>query len=314
MERILPDDYLIVSSAVYQLSDGFKLIASNTSDTLGGTATDDGFWNVSDPITNGFTITYAGHYVVDGHLFLVFDDPSIFGGGRSIFSPTATMASSGYPNNYLADPHPTLVTTPLATCFAAGTMIATPTGERLVETLSIEDPIVTRSGKIVPVKWIGRQTLHRHVFGPRQQPVRIRANAFGSGKPYSDLIVTADHGIVLGDFVINASALVNDMSVEFLPREETEDSFTVYHVETERHEVILANGVTSETFVDAVTRSHFDNYQEYLDLYEVERVIPEMSHPRINSSRLVPRCIKAQLRSVDVNLSQKARPKEANRH
>ena len=80
---------------------------------------------------------------------------------------------------------------------------------------------------------------------------------------------------------------------------ELDDQFTFYHIETEAHDVILANGVPTETFVDAVTRQNFDNYQEYLDLYGAERIIREMDRPRISTQRLVPETIKTRLGIAD---------------
>ncbi|MEM9764783.1 MAG: Hint domain-containing protein, partial [Pseudomonadota bacterium] len=95
--------------------------------------------------------------------------------------------------------------------------------------------------------------------------------------------------------VINASALVNGDTIDFVPMAELADSFTVYHVETESHDVILANGAPAETFIDVASRRAFDNYQEYLDLYGHERIIQAQPLPRISSARLVPQAIKARL-------------------
>ena len=81
------------------------------------------------------------------------------------------------------------------------------------------------------------------------------------------------------------------------PLAELDDSVTYYHVETENHDVILAEGAAAETFIDYLDRCGFDNYQEYLDLYGAERVIHEMPLPRISAGRLVPGAIKALLGS-----------------
>ncbi|WP_420325652.1 hypothetical protein [Mameliella sp.] len=78
-----------------------------------------------------------------------------------------------------------------------------------------------------------------------------------------------------------------------------DNSYTVYHVETEEHDVILANGAPSETFIDYRDRRAFDNFDEYLDLYGCERIIPEMPAPRISSARLVPQAIKNRLAGTD---------------
>ena len=191
-------------------------------------------------------------------------------------------------------------------CFAAGSIISTPEGPCAVESLRIGDKVCTASGGAVAVKWVGCQTLRKWQHGAQMQPVRIRAGALGNGLPHSDLTVTADHGMILDNHVINASALVNGDTIDFVPMAELEDSFTVYHVETEDHDVILANGALAETFVDAATRSHFDNHQEYLDLYGVERIIPEMHRPRITARRLLPETLKAQLGPLPAQLPRTA--------
>ena len=107
--------------------------------------------------------------------------------------------------------------------------------------------------------------------------------------------MTADHGIFLDGHLITASALVNGDTIRALPLAERPVSTRFYHVETENHEMILANGVAAETFVDAVSRREFSNYQEYLDLYGAERIIPAMATPRISSARLIPETIRTRL-------------------
>jgi len=178
------------------------------------------------------------------------------------------------------------------TCFAAGSLIATPTGEQAVETLKIGDRVRTVDGALVPVLWLGQQTIDTRQMGERRQPVRIKAGALGN---HSDLIVTADHGMVIDGLVINASALANGDSIDWVPLAELGDRFTVYHIETEAHDVILANGAASESYVDVAGRAAFDNYREYLDLYGVERIIPEMKRHRITTQRLLTNVLKIKL-------------------
>lgn len=189
----------------------------------------------------------------------------------------------------------TVTGAPYTYCFAADTLIATPAQARRVDELSIGDMVMTASGDTIPVKWIGRQTVRKFLAGPHMQPVRIRAGALGEGLPTKDLTVTADHGMIIDDLVINASALVNGTTIDFVPLAELPDRVTYYHVETEAHDIILANGTPAETFVDAVTRANFDNYAEYIDLFGAERIIPEMDRPRISSQRLLPQTIRERL-------------------
>ncbi|WP_299626817.1 Hint domain-containing protein [uncultured Tateyamaria sp.] len=177
-------------------------------------------------------------------------------------------------------------------CFGAGTLIATPTGERVVESLRIGDLITTADGRHVPVKWLGQQTHQTPAVNmrlpDRAQPVRIRAGALGGGLPHTDLLVTGDHAMLLDGMLINAAALVNGASIDWVPMAELGNSFTVYHVEVEAHEVILANGAQTESFVDVAGRKTFDNYNAYMARYGSERIIPEMRVPRITAQRMVP--------------------------
>ena len=223
-----------------------------------------GFTSVGNPVfsanSGGANATY------------VFSNTNLIG-------QTVTFANGG-PYNY---------------CFVGGTLIATPDGECLVENLQIGDRIKTADGRDVPVKWVGRQIVRTPAFltaDENRAPVCIQAGALGN---HSDLYVSADHGMVVDGLVINASALVNGDTIRFVAASEMPAEFTYYHIETEAHDVILANGAASETFIDVTGRAAFDNHQEYLSLYGVERIIPEMPALRISSQRLVPHSIKQRL-------------------
>ncbi len=171
-------------------------------------------------------------------------------------------------------------------------MIATRNGELPIEDLNIGDTLITANGRETFVKWVGRQTVVKVFSGPRAAMVRISAGTLGT---HTDLIVTGDHGMIVDGCVINASALVNGHSITWVPFAELPERFTIYHVETEAHDVILANGAASETYLDVPGRQAFDNYQEYLDLYGDERAIAENPLPRISSRRLLPQKIQKML-------------------
>ena len=250
----------------------------------------DDIWTVGEQVSDDNSVfvgtaTYIGYVVVNGTSYPVFDDV----GSYFIIFDDATDAAARP-----ADLSGLIVDT-FTACFGAGTLIATPAGETAVEALAIGDLIETADGRSVAVKWIGHQTLSRHFSGADMQPVRIAAGALGNGLPRADLVVTADHGMVIDGYVINASALVNGSTIDFVPLADLPATVTYYHVETADHDVILANGAPAETFVDAISRSHFNNHAEYLALYGAERIIPEMRAPRITAQRLLPQAIKARL-------------------
>ncbi|MEY8838434.1 Hint domain-containing protein, partial [Cribrihabitans sp. XS_ASV171] len=180
-------------------------------------------------------------------------------------------------------------------CFLAGTRIATPLGERAIELLAPGDLILTAGGRAVPVRFVGRQrVLTAFGLAKRSLPVRIRAGALGDGLPKRDLVLTGEHALLIDELLINAAALVNGESIDWVPLREFHGSYTVYNVETEDHDVLLAEGVPAETFIDYVDRAAFDNYQEYLDRYGEDRTISEMSFPRISAGRLVPANLKSR--------------------
>ncbi|WP_420853576.1 Hint domain-containing protein [Roseicyclus persicicus] len=165
-----------------------------------------------------------------------------------------------------------------------------------MEDLRPGDLVLTADGRSVPVKWVGRQTLVTR-FGPpeRLMPVRVQAGALGDGLPKRDLVLTADHALLVDDLLINAGALVNGSTIDWVPLSELGARFIVYHVETEDHDIILAEGAPAETFVDYVGRQAFDNYAEYVALYGDERIITEAPYPRISTPRLLPPALKARL-------------------
>jgi hypothetical protein len=182
-------------------------------------------------------------------------------------------------------------------CFFQGTRIATPEGERAVETLAKGDLVTTADGRSAPVRWIGRRTLradgengYRFADPLVYLPIRIRAGALGDNLPASDLLVSMDHAILIEDLLVQAGALVNGRSV--IRETRLPETFTYYHIELADHALVLAEGVPAETFVDNVARMGFDNWAEHEALYEDEPIIPEMPYPRVQSHRQLPQEIR----------------------
>jgi hypothetical protein len=56
-----------------------------------------------------------------------------------------------------------------------------------------------------------------------------------------------------------------------------------YHVETDAHERILAEGVPAETYLEQQASGAFDNAET-----RVVRDVSEMDLPRVSSTRMVP--------------------------
>lgn len=209
------------------------------------------------------------------------------------------VVSQGLDSN--AQPTGTPLTSPSTpsnfVCFMAGTLIATPSGQSAVETLAVGDMVLTAGGRAVPVMWLGRQTVST-VFGMNEilRPVTIRAGALGENLPVRDLGVTADHAMLIDGVLVQAGALVNGSSISRMALADLGDTFTVFHIETDNHQIILAEGAAAETFIDNVTRARFDNYAEYVALYGAEgRPMEDLSQARAMSARQVPAAVRARI-------------------
>jgi hypothetical protein len=178
-------------------------------------------------------------------------------------------------------------------CYYPGTRIRTPAGDVPVESLQVGDPVVTSEGDIMPVRWIGRNTVSTRFADPlRVLPIRIRAGALAEGLPTRDLLVSPEHAVLVEDVLIQASALVNGCSI--IREQDVPETFTYYHIELSEHSLILAEGTPAESFVDNIHRSAFDNWEEYEVRYG-NNPIHEMALPRALSHRQVPAEIHARL-------------------
>jgi autotransporter-associated beta strand protein len=167
-------------------------------------------------------------------------------------------------------------------CYCRGTLILTDRGERRVEELQIGDKLVTLAGAQRPIKWIGRRGYAgRHILG-RQDilPICIRPGALGDGVPRRDLWISPHHAMFLAGVLIEARDIVNGTSIV---QPTQVDEVEYFHLELETHDVILAEGAPSETFVDDDSRMMFRNAHEYALLYPNEPRNPARFYaPRLN--------------------------------
>ncbi len=142
-------------------------------------------------------------------------------------------------------------------CFAAGTRILTDAGETAVDSLAVGDLVVTASGRLRPVQWIGHRHVrcHHHCKPETVWPVRVRAGAFGSNMPHCDLWLSPDHAVLLDRALIPIRYLINGKTVA----QYQADGVTYFHVELERHDVMLAEGLPCESYLDTGNRGAFAN-------------------------------------------------------
>ncbi|MBB93558.1 MAG: hypothetical protein CML68_02985 [Rhodobacteraceae bacterium] len=266
--------------------------ATNTTDYPGSVVDNDNSDSASMGdywLYNGFQ--YTGYTVtVDGEEYAVFS----YTYTDALYIPhngelSVEDFSSGMEATYDTDAD-------VANCFLAGTLIATRDGEVAVQELKVGDTVRTQSGRDVAVKWVGRQSVTtRFGAAEKRMPVQFRAGSLGGGLPHADLTVTADHGMLVGGVICHAGALVNGSTIRQVPLAELGDAYTVYHVETDAHDILLANGAPAESFIDNVSRKIFDNYDDFEALYGDVPEMDELPLPRAMSARQVPASVRAGL-------------------
>jgi hypothetical protein len=155
-------------------------------------------------------------------------------------------------------------------CYCRGTLILTDRGDRPVEELAIGDRVVTVSGAAKPIRWIGRRAYNgRFIRGNRNVlPVVIAAGALGNGAPTRDLWVSPEHAVYIDRLLVPAKLLVNGMTIT---QAEAVDSVEYFHIELDAHDVILAEGMPAETYLDCGNRLMFRNAAACPDKPETDR-------------------------------------------
>ncbi len=141
-------------------------------------------------------------------------------------------------------------------CFARGTRLLTPNGYRPVEALSPGDPLITAAGDRRPVRWIGRRTLDLSAAASAR-PVIIAANALGPGMPLRAVRLSPLHAVFVDGVLVPATHLVNGATIR---QETARAAVTYYHIELDRHDIVLADGMACETYMDTGNRGPL--YQE----------------------------------------------------
>jgi hypothetical protein len=145
-------------------------------------------------------------------------------------------------------------------CYAAGTRIETARGAVAVEDIAVGDMIVmARPGGPAhrPVVWTGRRLLDltRHPAREEVLPVRIIAGAFGPGLPARDLRLSPHHAVFVDGYLFEALSLVNGATVR---QERATTQVTYHHIELDTHDVILAEGLAAESFLNLGHRAMFE--------------------------------------------------------
>jgi collagen type I alpha len=142
-------------------------------------------------------------------------------------------------------------------CFAAGSRILTPEGEIPVEELRPGGMVIAADGNARSIRWVGRRRVYFRLQPDpaRFLPIRIPAGTFGPDLPRRDLFLSPDHAIYSDGVLIPIKHLINGRSI--VPVET--ETVLYCHVELETHDVLLAEGMPAESFLDTGARAAFAN-------------------------------------------------------
>ena len=207
--------------------DGAQLTGGGTIDVVGGEGDE----------TGGDTLFFNGLLQQGSLTYTNTDDAA---GG---FSGTATLLDGT-----------TVTFTEIENiiCFAAGTRIATPQGDRPVESLRAGDMVLTRDDGPQPLQWVGRRAA---LADASQAPVTFAPGTMGNARP---LRVSPQHRMLVGgwraqlyfgadEVLVPAVSLCDGDGI----RQDAPGPVVYHHLLTPRHAVIAAEGAAAETFLPA---------------------------------------------------------------
>ena len=181
-------------------------------------------------------------------------------------------------------------------CYLKGTKILTQRGHIAIENICSTDRIVTK-GKIInndtlakdnfklePIVWLSKFKVKQP--SSESFPICIKQNALGPNRPFEDLFVSPNHGIVVKGKVVRAKDLVNDDTIF---QDWSKNSLTYYHLELKNHSAIVANGVLSESYLDMENRYSFEPRESFEPIRKSETIIVKNKNKNknINATKLV---------------------------
>jgi hypothetical protein len=204
-----------------------------------------------DAATGVLSVTGTALQVTTALDGLVFTPSAGAAGTTTTF--TISDTSSAYP---LAVTDATTVVADAA-CYCTGTRILAERGEIAVEDLRVGENVVTASGALRPIRWIGWREidLSRHRDPAAVWPVRIMAGAFDQASPRRDLWLSPEHAVFVEARLIPIGQLVNGATIA----QQRVDRVAYWHVELESHDVLLAEGLPAESYLDCGNRNQFSN-------------------------------------------------------
>jgi hypothetical protein len=180
-----------------------------------------------------------------------------------------------------------------AACFVRGTRILTERGGVPIEELKLGDLVVTRFGQSRAIKWIGRREVNcsAHPNPELVWPICVSRDAFGENQPARDLWLSPGHNIFSEGVIIPIEAVVNDKTVVQHRLETVE----YWHLELDAHDIILSEGLPSESYLDTGNRRAFANGGGFVEL-----------HPDFRPNHWSDTCVPLKKEGEEINRTKTA--------
>ncbi|MFT7508675.1 MAG: hypothetical protein ACI9KS_000848 [Sulfitobacter sp.] len=142
-------------------------------------------------------------------------------------------------------------------CFTPGTYIETARGRVLVEQFRVGDRVKTLDHGLQAIEWIGTRVIPQEELAMQAnwRPVQIKKGALGAQKPDRDMLVSPQHRMLIDNenaelhfgarqvlALAKALTFLDGVSVADV------DSITYIHFMFKAHEIVMADGVWTESF------------------------------------------------------------------
>lgn len=120
--------------------------------------------------------------------------------------------------------------------------------------------------------------------------MHIEAGAFGPGLPARDLRLSPDHAVFVEGVLMPIRVLINGGSIRQIPV----DRVTYHHIELAEHDVLLAESLPAESFLDTGNRAAFLNGGRVVQMHpdfsaltwDARGCAPlEVTGPRVSAAR-----------------------------
>ncbi|MBI0089103.1 Hint domain-containing protein, partial [Commensalibacter sp. M0402] len=132
--------------------------------------------------------------------------------------------------------------------------------------------------------------------------IHIVKDALADNIPYKDMRITPEHCLYIDEKFIPARMLVNHHSIRY---DYSKTEYTYYHLELEKHGVIKADGVLSESYLNTDNHKNFHNPEKVVQLRQETKDWAQDAAAPLETSREAVEPVHAHLKQRALHLGMK---------